>query len=73
MEPFAHASIELILDFIVYPNMPVFLRDTPMIGLGLITSARGLIAGIILEVGLIVGGATVYWKTRKRTGFQAHV
>ena len=59
-----------LLDFIVYPNMPVFFQDKPMIGIGLITSAPGLIAGIILEVGLIAGGIAVYWKSRKRTSLQ---
>jgi len=62
-----------LLDFIVYPNMPVFLRDTPMIGLSLITSAPGLIAGIILEVGLIAGGIAVYWIYRKRSSLRAGV
>lgn len=62
-----------LLDFIVYPNMPVTLQDTPMIGIGLITSPPGLIAGIILEIGLITGGITAYWINRKRTSLQARV
>lgn len=55
------------LDFIVYPNMPLLFNGSPKIGLGLITSGPGLIAGIILEIGLIVGGIVLYLKTRKRT------
>lgn len=49
-----------VLDAIVYPNMPIFLTDAPQIGLGLIASGPGLIAGIVLEVGLIVGGIAAY-------------
>jgi membrane-bound metal-dependent hydrolase YbcI (DUF457 family) len=55
-----------VLDFIVYPNMPLFLDDSPMIGLGLITSGPGLILGILLEIALIGGGIAIYVTTRKR-------
>jgi membrane-bound metal-dependent hydrolase YbcI (DUF457 family) len=60
-----------LLDFIVYPNMPVFFDSSPAIGLGLITSGPGLILGILLEFGLIAGGFTVFWMNRKRTTIQA--
>jgi membrane-bound metal-dependent hydrolase YbcI (DUF457 family) len=55
-----------VLDFIVYPNLPVLFDDSPLIGLGLITSGSGLIMGIILEIGLIAGGIAIYLVTRKR-------
>lgn len=60
-----------LLDFIVYPNMPVLFRDKPTIGIGLITSAPGLIAGIVLEVFLIAAGTAIYWIYRKRMSLQA--
>jgi hypothetical protein len=56
-----------VLDFIVYPNMPVSFDGSPVIGLGLITSAPGLILGIILEIVLIGGGIASYRFSRKRT------
>jgi membrane-bound metal-dependent hydrolase YbcI (DUF457 family) len=62
-----------LLDFIVYPYMPLLFDGPPWIGLGLITSAPGLILGIILEVGLIAGGLAVYWVTRKRKAAAARV
>jgi hypothetical protein len=46
--------------------MPLFLDDSPMIGLGLITSGPGLILGILLEIALIGGGIAIYVTTRKR-------
>ncbi|MBN1304416.1 MAG: hypothetical protein JXA13_08270 [Anaerolineales bacterium] len=54
------------LDFIVYPNMPVFFTDRPMIGAGLVTSGPGLIAGILLEVILIAGGLAAFIHYRKK-------
>ena len=56
-----------MLDFVVYLNIPLFFSNSQVIGLGLITSPLGLIAGIILEIGLIAGGIATYWVTRKRT------
>ncbi len=55
------------LDFIVYPIMPLFFDNSHMIGLGLMTSKRGFIASVILEISLITGGIATYWKMRKRT------
>ncbi len=55
-----------VLDFVVYLNMPLFFGSSPSGGLGLITSGPDLIAGIILEVGLIAGGIGTYLVTRKR-------
>ena len=45
-----------LLDFVVYPIMPVLFGNTLVIGLGLITSQAGFIAGSLLEVALIAGG-----------------
>jgi membrane-bound metal-dependent hydrolase YbcI (DUF457 family) len=55
-----------VLDFVVYLNMPLWFGSSPTGGLGLITSGPGLIAGIMLEVGLIAGGIATYLVTRKR-------
>ena len=55
------------LDFLVYFYVPVFFDNSRVIGLGLITTVPGFVAGILLELGLIAGGITVYLKTRKRT------
>jgi hypothetical protein len=60
-----------VLDFIVYLNIPIFFDNSQLIGLGLITSVPGLIAGILLEVVLIAGGIAVYLVTRKRMTVQA--
>ncbi len=59
-----------LLDFIVYPNMPLLFDNSQVIGLGLITSGTGLIVGLLLEIGLIAGGIVVYWATRKRVAVQ---
>ena len=55
-----------LLDFIVYPNMPVFFNDRPMIGMGLISSGPGFLAGFFLEIALILGGVTVYFISRRK-------
>ena len=54
------------LDVIVYPYMPLFFDGSPWIGLGLITSGPGLIAGVLMEIVLIAGGITAYFVARKR-------
>jgi membrane-bound metal-dependent hydrolase YbcI (DUF457 family) len=59
-----------LLDFIVYPNMPVLFDGSQVIGVGLITSGPGLILGIILEIVLIGGGIAFYLITRKRIRVQ---
>lgn len=50
-----------ILDAIVYPNLSLAFENSPKVGLGLITSRPGLIAGIILEVVLIAGGFGIFF------------
>jgi membrane-bound metal-dependent hydrolase YbcI (DUF457 family) len=55
-----------VLDAIVYPIMPIFFTQSPMTGLGLMTSAPGFIASIFLEVGLIAGGIAFYWIKRRK-------
>jgi membrane-bound metal-dependent hydrolase YbcI (DUF457 family) len=52
-----------VLDFIVYPNLPLLFDDSPRVGLGLITSGPGFIMGIILDLGLIVAGIGIYFFT----------
>ena len=49
-----------VLDFIVYPNIPLLFDGSRLIGLGLITSGPGLIGGIILEISLIATGIAIY-------------
>jgi membrane-bound metal-dependent hydrolase YbcI (DUF457 family) len=49
-----------VLDAIVYPNLPLTFEGSREVGLGLITTGPGFIAGIILEVVLIGGGIAIY-------------
>jgi membrane-bound metal-dependent hydrolase YbcI (DUF457 family) len=56
-----------VLDFIVYPVMPVFFDNSQTIGLGLLISTPGIIVSIVLEISLIVGGITTSWMTRKQS------
>ncbi len=51
-----------LLDFTVYPNMPVLFSSSPAIGLGLITSPAGFIAGCLVEVALIGTGLVAAFK-----------
>lgn len=60
------------LDWVVYRYVPVFFDNSQVIGLALITSPPGLIAGIILEIGLIAGGITAYLVTRKQLAVKAN-
>jgi hypothetical protein len=55
-----------LLDAIVYPNMPLLLSDSPVVGLGLITTGPGLMVGILLEIGLIAGGIAAYISIHRR-------
>lgn len=50
-----------ILDAIVYRNMSLGMKNSPKVGLGLITSRPGFIAGIMLEIVLIAGGFGIYF------------
>jgi membrane-bound metal-dependent hydrolase YbcI (DUF457 family) len=59
------------LDFTVYLYIPVLLDNSQTIGLGLITSKKGLIAGIVMEIVLIGVGIASYWLYRKRTPIRA--
>lgn len=44
-----------VLDFIVYDNMPLFFKDTPTVGLGLVKSPIGIKIAIAIDViGLII-------------------
>ena len=52
--------------------MPIFFSDTPQTGLGLIASGPGLIAGIVLEVGLIIGGIAAYVIYRRNLKAATH-
>ena len=41
--------------------MPLFFKGSREVGLGLITSGPGFIAGIVLEVILIGGGIAIFF------------
>ena len=49
-----------VLDAIAYPNMPLAFEGSRLVGLGLSTSGPGFIAGIVLDIGLIVAGIAIY-------------
>ena len=50
-----------VLDALVYNNMPLFLKDSREVGLSLITSAPGFVAGIILEIVIVAGGIALFF------------
>ena len=50
-----------LLDAIVYNNMPVLFKGSREVGLVLVTSGPGFIAGIALEVVLVVGGIVIFF------------
>jgi hypothetical protein len=56
-----------VLDAIAYNNLPVALDDSPKVGLGLVTTGAGVIAGIVLEAALIAGGVATLLSNRKGT------
>jgi hypothetical protein len=58
-----------LLDFIVYPIMPVFFDNSKMIGLSFMTSGNGFIVSVILEISLILSGMAVYLISRKKKTF----
>jgi hypothetical protein len=53
------------LDAIVYNNLPLALDDSPKVGLGLVTTGAGLIAGILVEAALIAGGIAAFLHLHK--------
>lgn len=55
-----------VLDAIAYNNLPVALDGSPKVGLGLVTTGAGVIAGIVLEAALITGGVATFLINRKR-------
>ena len=46
----------------MYPNLPVAFEGSREVGLGLITTGPGFIAGIVLEIVLIGGGIAIYFQ-----------
>jgi len=54
-----------VLDAIEYNNLPVALDDAHKVGLGLVTTGAGLIAGILVEVALIAGGIAAFLHLHK--------
>jgi hypothetical protein len=52
------------LDAIAYNNLPVALDDSPRVGLGLVTTGAGLIAGGLMEAALIAGGIATFLRRR---------
>jgi membrane-bound metal-dependent hydrolase YbcI (DUF457 family) len=49
-----------VLDAIVYNNLPLLFDGSREVGVGLIMSGPGLLAGIVLQVVLIAGGIPIY-------------
>ena len=47
------------LDFLVYSNLHVLFESWRRIGLGLITSGPGFIAGLLLAVALLIDGVAI--------------
>lgn len=63
-----------ILDLIVHPpDLPILFEDSPMLGLSLWTSGPGLIASIVLEIALLVGGSAIYFAWRRRESANAFI
>jgi len=61
-----------VLDWIVHPaDLPLALCGSPKVGLGLWCSGPGLIASIVLELALFVGGIVVYVVYRRRAAGKA--
>lgn len=60
-----------ILDFIVHsPDLPLFMHNSPELGLGLWASGPGFILSIFLELVLLTGGIVIYWVARKKKALQ---
>ena len=61
-----------VLDLIVHlPDLPIFLKGSPLLGLRLWGSGLGLIISVILEIGLLAVGIALYQTYRKRTAARA--
>jgi hypothetical protein len=52
------------LDALVYNNLPLALDGSPEVGLGLITTRAGVIAGMLVEAALITGGIAAFLRRR---------
>ena len=60
-----------VLDFIVHPpDLPLFLDDSPMVGLGLWTTRPGLVIAFILEFALLAGGIAIYTSANRQAAVQ---
>lgn len=56
-----------VLDFITYPpDLPIFLHNSPKLGLSLWTSGPGIILSLILELALLSAGIAIYIAFRKK-------
>lgn len=55
------------LDFIVHPpELPLLFNGSPMVGLGLWTTAPGFVISIFIEAAMLAGGLAIYMIDRKR-------
>jgi membrane-bound metal-dependent hydrolase YbcI (DUF457 family) len=55
------------LDFIVHPpELPIFFSNSRLYGLGLWTTATGFKFSVLLEIGMMVGGLTIYFVQRRK-------
>ena len=56
-----------LLDFIVHrAELPLLFGGSPMVGLGLWTTATGFMVSIFLEIGMLAGGLAIYLLHRNR-------
>lgn len=55
-----------ILDFLMHPNLPLLLGDTPLLGLGLENSGIGFLFMTFIDLLLLGSGIVLYAKTRVR-------
>jgi hypothetical protein len=56
-----------VLDFIVHPpDLPLLFAGSREVGLGLWTSVPGLILSLVLEIGLLAAGVSLYLRWRRK-------
>ena len=59
-----------ILDFLMHPNLPLFFDGSPLVGLGLENSGRGLLFMTIFDLLILAIGIIVYFRAQKRASLK---
>jgi hypothetical protein len=54
-----------VLDFLIHSNLPLFLNDSPLVGLGLENTGPGFIFMTLLDLVILTAGIIVYLRSRK--------